>query len=579
MPPLRNLLLLALVSATGCAADSRLHFLDDEVGAMIRERQAETLHQPDLDDPEPLVPLLSYTGRTRESAWDKTPGTGNPGVADLEARTDTGPAGNPPGGPAAAAAKPKDLDLNGLLAQAIASAPEYRTAKENLMITALALVVERRAWGPRFFADVGTNLSGTPEAGDHDTAANLIGELGVAQRLPGGGEASVSALSSFTSYLAQSSANSAFSDAQNTRLRLALSMPLMRGSGRIAQESLIQGERNLVYAARDFETFRRGLMVDFSGVYFRLLQNQKAIENQKKRLESLDQSNRRLRALVTAGSAAPIDADNAELQARNAQAGLAAAEDAYRDALDRLKVRLGLPLDTALGIIPGEMQVPVPVLELAGALAQTKAGRLDLQNSRDRLDDAARRAEIARDGLRGDLTLSGGTSLNSDPAKRYGGVTPLLGASSYDAGLKYSLPLFRIPEEAALRQSLIGVEQANRAYGITVDTIEANVRSAIRNIQRSRITLDLQEKNIQLAERRLEQTKLRERDLGFRPVLDAENDLLDARNNRDQALTDLRLSILRYLNETGQIRVDPQGRWVPPGKLVPLPQAVEGIPQ
>ena len=53
-------------------------------------------------------------------------------------------------------------------------------------------------------------------------------------------------------------------------------------------------------------------------------------------------------------------------------------------------------------------------------------------------------------------------------------------------------------------------------------------------------------------------------------------DLLNARNARDQAVTDLRLSVLRYLNETGQIRVDPQGRWVPPGKLVPLEQALKG---
>lgn len=547
--------------------------LDSAVSDMITDRQSDALHQQGLDDPDPVPGQSRDTHPASERAWDKNPATRNPGAGELEARTD--PKGDQPLARPDAPPVAKLLDLDGLLAQAIATAPEYRTAKENLMIAALALVVERHAWGPRFFADVAANLNGTPEAGDHDLASNLVGEMGVSQKLPYGGEVSVTALSTFTSYLAQQSGNTAFADSQNSALQLALTVPLMRGSGRVAQASLIQGERNLVYAARDFENFRRNLMVDLAGVYFNILQSQKALENQRKRLASLSDTNERLRARVKAGSAAPIDADNAELQARSAQAGLAAAEDAYRGQMDLLKVRLGLPLETPLDLLARDIQVPVPQLDLARALGQARLGRLDLQTAHDRVDDASRAAEIARDGLRGDLSLTGAGAVNTDPARRYGGVSPSLANSTYSAGLKYSLPIDRVNEESALRQSLIGVEQARRAHDTADAGIEANVRSAIRNIRRARLTLALQEENIVLAERRLEQTKLKERELGFKPILDAENDLLDARNSRDQAVTDLRLSVLRYLNETGQIRVDPRGRWVPPGNLVPLEQAVK----
>ena len=238
---------------------------------------------------------------------------------------------------------------------------------------------------------------------------------------------------------------------------------------------------------------------------------------------ALSRPTTRLQAQVKAGSAAPIDADYAQLQARQAQADLATAEDAYRDQIDQLKVRLGLPLETPLDLLPREVQVPLPELELPRALGQAMASRLDLQTTRDQVDDASRQAEVAKDQLRGDLNLTGALNLNTDPTQRYAGVAPSWGASTYATGLKYSLPLDRVNESSSLRQSLIGIDQARRTLRTAESSIEASVRSDIRNIRRARINLALQETNILLAERRLEQTKLKERKMDSRPILDAED--------------------------------------------------------
>ena len=235
------------VAMAGCATDTRLSFLDGEISEMIRERQAEALRQPNLDDPHPVV-ASAAAADANDNAWEKNPVTRNPGTHELEARTD--PKGNQPLARAPIPPAAKLLDLNGLLAQAIYTAPEYRTAKETLMISALTLVISRHTWGPRFFADVAANLNGTPEAGDHDTASNLIADLGVTQNLPFGGSVSATALTTFASFLRQQAANEAPLDTQTAQLQLALTVPLMRGSGRVAQASLVQDERNLVYAAR-----------------------------------------------------------------------------------------------------------------------------------------------------------------------------------------------------------------------------------------------------------------------------------------------------------------------------------------
>ena len=51
-------------------------------------------------------------------------------------------------------------------------------------------------------------------------------------------------------------------------------------------------------------------------------------------------------------------------------------------------------------------------------------------------------------------------------------------------------------------------------------------------------------------------------------LLGAQDDLLDARNRRDDALRDLRVSVLQFLLDTGRLRVSPQGRWLAPGRAV-----------
>jgi hypothetical protein len=91
--------------------------------------------------------------------------------------------------------------------------------------------------------------------------------------------------------------------------------------------------------------------------------------------------------------------------------------------------------------------------------------------------------------------------------------------------------------------------------------------------------LQVQTRNIAIASKRIEGVTLRLRALGPRDFIEAQNDLLDALNLRDNALRNLRVSILTYLLATGQIRVDPEGQWRPPGKLVAIvPGASAGQP-
>ena len=75
---------------------------------------------------------------------------------------------------------------------------------------------------------------------------------------------------------------------------------------------------------------------------------------------------------------------------------------------------------------------------------------------------------------------------------------------------------------------------------------------------------------MEIALRRAEQIRLNQRDLGSREVIEAEEDLLDARDLYDAAVSNLQANILRYLLDSGQMRVDAEGRWRAPLKLAAM---------
>jgi outer membrane protein TolC len=557
------------VALVGCYGS--MERLDRQVAEMIQTRQRLALGEEALSDASVDAP--DY--RTPPTIYAETPDTLNPPARALPATRAERDAGlatltQPPTLDAAI-----ELDLPALIAYAIEHAPEYRSEKERLFLATLSLIIERHLWGPRFFNTLSADLAGTPESGDYDTALNIVNDFTVSQRLPYGGTASVSALVNYTNLLQQSSANTSPDETQTTRLNASLNLPLLRGAGQVAREDLIQAERDLVYAVREFERFRRSFFVDISNTYFGLLQQQRRIQNQIQQIEGLERLAEEQAELLAAGRIPGFEAADAEAQVLFGQSNLASVRDAYESSLDNFKLRIGMPVTQPLVIQTAEIEVPLPALDPAASIEIGQRVRLDLQTTADRVDDARRAVAVARNQLRGDLDLNAGFDLNSDADREIGGVDLELRDSDYRVGLEYSAPLDRKIEFATFRSTLVDLERAEREYRVERDRVALGIRDASREIERATLTLALQTRNVELAERRLENVKILRRrgQVPPRRLIEAEEDLLDARNERDEALADLQTSVLNYLLQTGQMRVDTSGRWLAPGRLVPVEDA------
>ena len=218
-----------------------------------------------------------------------------------------------------------------------------------------------------------------------------------------------------------------------------------------------------------------------------------------------------------------------------------------------------------VALAPLTLQLNDPVATPGEAAQQALLYRLDLQTSRDRVLDARRRVSNARNNILPDFDAFAEAGLPTDPDEDEGGLAFDVDSVRYLAGLRFSLPLDREIERLGLRSSQIALERSLRNFERDRDQIVVDARSRLRSIEVARFQLILAERQVEINALRLEEQEIRADEITPQEFVDTNAELLEARDARDAALTDLRVAILEYLRDTGQLRV---GR---NGEILPLP--------
>ena len=449
--------------------------------------------------------------------------------------------------------EPLHLDLNTSLRIAFRQSRDYLFAEEDYVLTALRLVSQRHLWGPRFFDEVTTQLVADGDNGFYDTSLEVVNEFRVTQRLPYGGEISARALASAVNQLHTRVAE----DNESAQVILDANIPLLRGAGLAAREDLIQAERDLIYSSREFEDFRRVFYLEIVRDFLDLVVQQRAVANAERQVEQLRQVEARERALYESGRADLFNAALAEQSTVSALDQLNDRRESYRLDVDRFKVRLQIPVEQPVLIVESSPDVPVPVTDIDEAVRLAMAYRLDLQTQRDVVDDARRAVAIANNDMLPDVDVFASWNTGSDTNRRGFRLNPE--DSIGRAGLIVGIPLDREIERVNLRQAQIGLERTQRNFDELRDTIAVDVRSAVRQIDRARYSLEIQQRNIRIGEDRIESIEAAPDRATARDASEAADDLLEALDSRDSALRDLQLAILAYLQQTGQLRIRPDG--------------------
>lgn len=456
------------------------------------------------------------------------------------------------------------LGLSDALSYAARHARELQDAKEALYFAALDLTLERHLWTPQFVASVRGEFADFGQVRDFDRAMTAVSDFALTQRLPYGGEVTARVVSSLMRDLGVHTTSGESGD-----VILEANIPLFRGAGRVAYESRYVAERELIYAVRTYERFRRAFLVDVAGEYFALQQRRSQIKNTYKGYVGLRIDVVKQDFISRVGQSRTIfDVSRAKSSLRRSESALVGAKERYESALDRFKISLGMPVDSLLDVMDQDLDEDARALDdLLAEVSPDEAVdvalsfRLDLLNSADRVDDARRGVHIARNAILPDLDANGSITIDTDP-DRLNSARYNLERTTWRATLGLRID-DRKTERNAYRASLVRTRRAERDHDRTVDVVRADVRRALRRITVQQKLRAIQETQVEENELRLEAARA-QFDLGQisnRDVVDAEDALLTARNDLASAISSYRSAILEFRRDTGTLRVTDDGQW------------------
>ncbi len=479
---------------------------------------------------------------------------------------------------------------------------DFQSQKDSLFQTALTLDLEDHQFQNTFTGMLSSTLSSSHNGDRRNHGLTNDATLGVKRNFKNGIELTSSLSVDLVKMLTGDRGSSwgILGDA-------SINIPLLRGAGEfVAAESLTQAQRNLVYAVRDFEQYKRGFIVRIANSYLGVLQGGQRIINQEENYKRVVTSTRRSRRMADAGLLPEYQFDQAvqdELRARDNWVG---ARLAYEASLDAFKILLGLPPDAKVEPLTSELDAlqlagqtlggdgeitdyskvpaadaPVVLVDIDDentgpyeisadkAVAIALKNRPDLRNALEKIEDAQRDALIAEDSLRAELTIGGRASIGE--SRSLGQADSEDGSfratrGTYSAPLYLNLPFERTRERNAYRNSLINLEKTVRNFQRDEDAIKEAVRGKTRNLLENRSRIVIQRQAVRLAERRVKSTDLllQAGRAAIRDVLEAQNALLSAQNSLISAVVSYRINELELQRDLGVLAVAADGAWQEP---------------
>jgi len=354
-------------------------------------------------------------------------------------------------------------------------------------------------------------------------------------------------------------------------LSASVTIPLLGvGTGKQKWETLVQAERNVLYAIRTFNRFRKDFVVDTVNAYYGVLQQRDKVTNAENNFKSVLESKERLEMEAQAGRKTRIDVDEAQQNVLGAQDSLVRAQQNYEQALDIFKIRLALPTDANIELDQNELKVleeigiSKPAYTLDTAIETALLQRLDLANTADEIDDAVRRVVLAAEGLGTQLNIAGNIDYTSPDETETDFQNLRFHEGIYNFGFDADLPLDRKLQRNTYRIALIDLEVAQRTYDEFIDNVKLNVRQAYRDLRETAERYNIQKNSLHLAEQRVETNKLL-LDAGrvsVRILLESEDALLAAQNAVTAALVEHLNAKLSFFRDVGILQVRPDGMWV-----------------
>ena len=341
----------------------------------------------------------------------------------------------------------------------------------------------------------------------------------------------------------------------------SITQPLLRGAGKdIPYDALTDAERNLLYAARNFEGYRQNFAIQITQKFYNLLSQKIQLANAEENVRGQQFAYDQAKALFRIGTGSSLDvfrAEQALLVAKNSQSN---AVEQFQNALDNFKIDLGISIDSDIELIGDFPELSEFSISLDAALAAAMNNRLDLLTARDQLEDVRVDLDIARNGLLPDLNLSLSYGSSSEITDSFSGLDWGDG-ESYSAGLNLEIPLDRMGRRNAFRNAEIALEREIRGLDLKEQQVRLEVQSALRQLDQLKFQLEIGSRSIESLSLTVEKAEIDQTrgTVTNRDVVEAQTALTEAKNSQLDRIVSHEIQILEIYRLLGLLFVSEEG--------------------
>jgi outer membrane protein TolC len=441
----------------------------------------------------------------------------------------------------------------------------YLLQKEVVYLAALDLTLTRQNFTPILSGNGSTTIDRTKVTDGVNTLVNTgtlatSGDLGLSVLTRTGARLAADLTTDFVRFVTGGL------DGGNSRVAFTLSQPLLRGAGYLAaSEALTQGERGVLYNIRTFTQQRKSFAVEVATQYYRTIQSRESAKNAYLAYMAFNNIVEQQKSLVENGQGNPSSLGQL-LQAQiNFQRNWVNAIRNYEQAVDDLKITLGLPVTERIVLNYGDLddlQILTPPGTLDDAIQTALTTRLDLWNNRDRVEDASRRVLIAKQETLPTLNAVVSSRVLDDPNRN--DFQLQTGNRGATLGLTTDLNLNQKPERNTLRAALVAEQRARRELELAEEQVRNAVRTGWRDLEVARKQYEFAVRGMEISKRRIEvETAFAEEGRNTpRDLIEAQRDMNTTRDLMVSTRINHNLVRLQLWRDMGVLFIEKDGSWV-----------------
>lgn len=246
------------------------------------------------------------------------------------------------------------------------------------------------------------------------------------------------------------------------------------------------------------------------------------------------------------GGSTAMDSYRAEIKLKDIEDKLTIASNAFRDAKDRLKFILAIPLETEIDVT-APLTVDRVDLDLDTAIEIAFKNRVELEQIKDEIKEAERSSRIAKKKVLPDVNLVFDYSSSS-------GVYDSASSNGFDDGLwglrlESTTDIARTAKKAAYKQSLVNTRSSKLNLESRQEEIINQVRRELYALKNAEERISIRKDQIKQAEGKQALSKVK-----FIHGMADNFDLIEAETELQRARVDLVTNEIDYIVKTYKMK-------------------------